>query len=391
MKNRLLKFLKHAAITITGLLAAAIIIGLNIGARLHYSDHPDRMKMHGEGPYIFYQTDSTLIVNHVQGNKKAGFYHTQSEHSINDLPIVRCNNPLDSSYFDFQLNAYPKVSNSTYNDNQPIFAVSDIEGNYLAFRDFLITNKVIDHDLNWAFGQGHLVLVGDFVDRGYFVTQVLWLIYKLEQEAELVGGKVHFIIGNHELKNLHGNYESASKKYLYVSSILGKSQSELYGPNSFLGRWLATKNAIEKINGHLFVHGGLHPEIQDYELNIIELNDIIRANYRTLYFPKPNIGVEKLINSHRTGPCWYRGYFKDSDLTELQVAEGLSQFGAKDVIVGHTIQSKANRSFGGMVIGIDVQHPSDDRSNWPEGRSEGLFIEGDNYFRVFDDGSRESI
>ena len=79
--------------------------------------------------------------------------------------------------------------------------------------------------LNWTFGNGHLVLVGDFVDRGFSTTQVLWFIYKLEQEAEKQGGYVHYILGNHELKNMQGNYESASLKYFHVAAILEKQQN----------------------------------------------------------------------------------------------------------------------------------------------------------------------
>mgnify|MGYP000951887711 CR=1 FL=1 len=87
---------------------------------------------------------------------------------------------------------------------------------------------MIDQNLNWTFGKGHLVLVGDFVDRGVFVTQVLWLIYKLEQDAENQGGQVHFVIGNHELKAMQGNTMSASPKYFRIETILGKNQVEFF-------------------------------------------------------------------------------------------------------------------------------------------------------------------
>lgn len=40
---------------------------------------------------------------------------------------------------------------------------------------------------------------------------------------------------------------------------------------------------------------------------------------------------------------------------------------------------------------IDVQHPSDDHKNWPKRRSEALLIDGDKYYRVFDNGEKEEI
>jgi len=55
----------------------------------------------------------------------------------------------------------------------------------------LQVNGVIDHALNWSYSSGHLVLIGDMVDRGNNVVPLLWLIYKLEGEAKLAGGDVH--------------------------------------------------------------------------------------------------------------------------------------------------------------------------------------------------------
>ena len=98
-------------------------------------------------------------------------------------------------------------------------------------------------------------------DRGPSTTQVLWLIYQLEQAARAQGGTVHYILGNHEIKNLQGNFQAADKKYQFVATVLGKQQIDLYGEKSLLGRWLASKNSAELINGHLFVHGGLHPKL----------------------------------------------------------------------------------------------------------------------------------
>ena len=57
---------------------------------------------------------------------------------------------------------------------------------------------MIDADYNWIFGTNQLVIIGDVFDRGVDVLPIYWLIYKLEKEAEDAGGKVTFLIGNHE-------------------------------------------------------------------------------------------------------------------------------------------------------------------------------------------------
>jgi len=43
-----------------------------------------------------------------------------------------------------------------------MLVISDIEGNFAAFRKLLQGNGVIDENFNWTFGNGQLVLTGDF-------------------------------------------------------------------------------------------------------------------------------------------------------------------------------------------------------------------------------------
>jgi len=396
LKNKIFKYIKNTLLTIIAIITIAFIILFNVlGAHYHYDENPLALNWDNEGPYIFFKNDQILEVNYVKGNKIDGYYAKQQLYSIDSLISATSYYPLDETSFDFTIKTKFETPNSTYNDNNKIFAISDIESNYKTFRDFLINSKVIDENLNWTFGNGHLVLVGDIIDRGYFATQLLWFIYKLEQEAKKQEGTIHYIIGNHELKMMHGNYGSTNAKYNDVASILGKKQVELYNSNSLIGNWLASKNALELINGNLFVHGGIHPDLVDSKLSIEEINQIIRRNY--YYNPydldenKTNkTQEEELLLSPKIGPCWYRGYFKD-DLTQEQIDHQLDYFNAKSVVVGHTIQSKVNRLYNGKVIGIDVHHPNDHRKLWPEGKSEALLIEGDKYNRVFANGEKEEI
>jgi len=390
MKKRILRYLKHILSTIIILGVCAVVFGLYHGASLHYADHPLMYNISNEGPYVFYKNDSVLNVNYVKGNKKDGFYVNKKEYPINSEISTISYFQIDSTSFEFKIKSNINIPKTAYNDGNPIVAVSDIEGGYKTFRDFLINSKVIDTNLNWTFGKGHLVLVGDFVDRGWSVTQVLWFIYKLEQDATEQGGFVHFIIGNHELKNMQGNYRASAEKYLGVANILGKIQSELYNPNSFLGKWLSSKNALELINGNLFAHGGIHPDVAASKVSLDEINAIIRANYYIPYYPKKKKTIKQLLTSTKTGICWYRGYFKD-DLTQEQINLGLNKFKAKSIIVGHTLQSKINKVYNGKVIGIDVHHPKDYHKNWPSGKSEGLLIENNKYYRMFANGKKEEI
>jgi len=390
MNKRILRYVKHIVITFIILVFFSIIFGLYHGASFRYAEDPAMMIWDKDGPYVFINNDSTLRVNYIRGNQDNGFYLDQKDYASNIKIPAYCYFPLDSIKFEFTINTTIELPANTYNDHHKILAISDIESSFRTFRDFLINNKVIDEKLNWIFGNGHLVLLGDFVDRDFSTTQVLWFVYKLEQEAKQKGGIVHFILGNHELKNMQGNFESTSPKYFHISAILGKNQTELYGANSFLGKWMASKNTIEQINGILFTHGGLHPHLVHYQTNLDEINQTIRRNYYKPYYPKAKNDMEQLLISTNKGISWYRGYFKDH-LTQEEIERGLNQFNAKSIVVGHTLQSKVNKQYNGKVIGIDVKHPKDYSKSFPNQKSEGLLIDNTQYYRVFHNGEKKEL
>jgi len=390
MKKRVFRYVKHITVTIVILAGLGISFGLYHGASFRYAENPEMMNWDKDGPYVFTKNDSIFSVNYIRGNQDKGFYLDQKEYASNSQILANCYFPLDSTHFEFTITNKMEVPKNTYNDNAKIIAISDIESSFKTFRDFLIANKVIDKKLNWIFGNGHLVLLGDFVDRDFSTTQVLWFIYKLEQDAKQKGGTVHYILGNHELKSMQGNFENTSPKYYHVSSVLKKQQTDLYGSNSFLGRWMSSKNSIEKINGILFAHGGIHPDLVKYETNLDEINQIICSNYYKPYYPNPQKNLEQLLISSHKGIAWYRGYFKD-DLTQKEIEQGLNKFNAKSIVVGHTLQSKVNEQYNGKVIGIDVKHPKDYSKSIPNQKSEGLLIEGDQYYRVLHNGEKKKI
>ena len=184
MKKRIFRYLKHLLVTILTLALTGTIIIISLNGSFEFNQNSLGLELDKEGPYVFFDSDSTLTINHINGNKDDGFYLTTKRHGLDDNIVTNCYFHLDNSDFDVELNPDFEVPKSIYNDNEAILAISDLESGYKTFRDYLINNRVIDSDLNWTFGKGHLVLVGDFVDRGKSTNQVLWFIYKLEQEAK---------------------------------------------------------------------------------------------------------------------------------------------------------------------------------------------------------------
>lgn len=380
--------LKHFTVTFLLLLVSLVCFGLYIGADAHLFEDKLAYQLDGE-VHVFYQDDQTVALR-IKGNNDSGFYVEQQLFSSTGNHSLVVPFPADNSSFTLQIHQDIQTPDAIYNDGEPIVALSDIESGFAAFRQFLVSHGVADQQLNWTFGKGHLVLVGDFVDRGASTTQVLWAIYKLEQSAKQYGGKVHFVMGNHEIKNLQGNFQAANEKYFYIAGMLGKQQYQLFDDHALLGRWLASKNVLEVINGVAFVHGGLHPDIAKYQLSVADINQIVRSGYRTLYYTPTTITAESFLRSSTTGLAWYRGYFKD-DLTQQQVEQALTAVQAKAVVVGHTLQGEVKALYNHKVFAIDVRHPKDYLSSFPFRNSEGLLIKDGRYFRLSENGSSEAL
>ena len=417
--KRLAKSLGH--FLLVSLVLAVIGVGVLISQHgsINMGDAPLAYKVGGEGPFVFFTNKTTLSsdvassdvtgadvkgsgngdtsveINYIRGSREDNFFIEKRHVSLTEKTAepLEVYFALEDATFTFNLkplNALYTNTASVYESNAPILAVSDLEGNYKTFRDFLITHNVINSNLEWQFGEGHLVLVGDMVDRGFSTTQLLWFIYKLEQEAQKAGGVVHYIIGNHELKNLQGNFKSAANKYIPIAGLLGKTQADLFSHNSYIGRWLASKNTIEKINGHLFVHGGIHEDMANLDLSLQQINTKAKAYYRQMYFPGVADKVTEALISTETGLAWYRGYFK-GDVSNASLQKTLDKFDALSVTVGHTLQFRVNKQFDGRVFAIDVKHPDDYRGSFPTKHSEGLLIEKGNFYRLTETGERIAL
>ena len=337
-----------------------------------------------DGPYIV--NDTLYWVNSDNKLIKEVKYNA-------DSVVVRTDN-LDENEFYLSLESGYSIPESTYDLPEKMIVISDIEGKYDAFASFLFSNKVIDENHNWIFGNGHLVLVGDFVDRGKNVTQVLWLIYMLDYQARLTDGQVHFILGNHEVLNFHGNHKYNRSKYIKVaqeiSGELDKKDATkyLYSERSELGKWLATKNIVEKIGDYLFVHGGLSPELLDFELTLVDINSIVRSNFGGLP-DSINKTVDFLYGSK--GPIWYRGIVMDRlnypKIKPLELDTILAYYGSKKIVIGHTIVDNISTDYGGKVIRIDVSHGNKKFS----GMTKGLLIENGKEFVIDDKGAKSIL
>ena len=106
-------------------------------------------------------------------------------------------------------------------DVDRVVAVGDVHGAYDALVSTLQNAGVIDEDLAWSGGKTHLVSTGDLLDRGAESRRVMNLVMRLEREAVEAGGRVHLLLGNHEVMNLIGDL-----RYVAVEEYAAFQDSE---------------------------------------------------------------------------------------------------------------------------------------------------------------------
>ena len=273
---------------------------------------------------------------------------------------------------------YPEKS--TFTTKKNIVALSDIHGQYDLAIELLKNNKIIDSKLNWNFGKGHLVIVGDVFDRGDKVNEILWLIYKLEIQAKNKGGHVHFILGNHEYMILQKDLRYINEKYKLSSKLMGLKYEELYNNQTILGRWLRSKSTIIKINDNVFVHGGVSKDFIIKNGVDFDILNLIMRKY--IDFPKKEMKVMDFYDLYygQKSLIWYRGYFKryfdryKENLTEKDISKILNLINSDHIVVGHCSHNEIVQLYNNKVFGVD--------SSIKKGKyGEVLFIKKKGFFK----------
>jgi hypothetical protein len=329
-----------------------------------------------DGPYIKWGTFNRIRAFYISHDsiKRLTQKNTMKFRAKTDPFLIE---GFSGDSLDYLLFKSKEVPNDQISVSEKILVLGDVHGGYDSLINFLIGNGITDHNLNWTWDQGHLVFLGDIFDRGDKVTEALWLIYRLEGQASVAGGMVHFLLGNHEVMILRKNQQYIADKYRLLSDRVSLDYSSLYGKHWVLGNWLRTRNTIMKINEHLFVHAGLSPKLTSSGLSMSDINNMIRYflnhperahhdNYSRSFFLGPD------------GPFWYRGFMEGNHeydhLQESELDKIMAYFDAKTIFVGHTNVDHITPHYNSRVYALDVPYYHLDHS------MEALLIEGKDFF-----------
>ena len=287
-----------------------------------------------------------------------------------------------------------------------IVAVGDLHGDYQAWVTIARAAGLIDANGHWAGRGTTLVQLGDILDREPDSLKIVRNLQQLQKEAPRSHGRVIVVLGNHEAMNLLGDFRyttpgefaafsgpnstalrdrvyeqnraSIEKAAQAADPALGADQIRqawmaahplgwiehkiAWSPSGELGRWATRNAAIVKIDGTLFVHGGLSAEYSKLQLDEI--------NRRVQTAMSNADGGPSTVLYDPLGPLWYRGLVgRDPDAEEVRAKATpvihltidqeldavLSAYGAKRLVIGHTPDLNGIEiSNGGRLARIDT-------------------------------------
>lgn len=316
---------------------------------------PDSLHLVSEIPQIFYNNNDVAILWIKNGKKhqisssdpKAFGEKVKELGNSFNIPLkaaIDYTIPSRSKEKDYEVN---------YQNVDRFLAISDIHGQYSLFEQLLREHGVIDTNGDWIYGNGHLVINGDILDRGDGVTEALWLTFKLQHQAKQVGGHVHYLTGNHELMVFDNDLRYINEKYEQSGEILGITYDQQFSERSFFGKWMKQSPIMAQINDVMFTHAGISPDFITRELKPEKVNQLFVDSIFTQ--DKKTYRRNELLNflSRTNGPLWYRGYFKDDNLTNEDIDDVLSYLKVNKIIIGHTSHKEIVSLFDGRILGID--------------------------------------
>ena len=173
------------------------------------------------------------------------------------------------------------------------------------------------------------------------------------------------------MRYVHKRYKKISKKLKRIR------YPDLFGPDTVLGQWLRTRQAVLKINDILYVHAGIHPRFVEEKMALSDINRIIRQHLDAKsYVVAFNPIVSFMFG--RNGVFWSRGYFKKKGydpISREQLTEVLEFYNVSRVVVGHTRFDHVGAHVGGLVLGTAVNTEEDKPA-------EGLMIKSGRFFNA---------
>lgn len=232
-----------------------------------------------------------------------------------------------------------------------VVTIGDLHGDYDSFIFALKKARIINSSLRWVAGDTILIQMGDVTDMKSrsnigeehgLEIKIYNTLVRLQEEACVQGGYVYMLIGNHEIMNVMGYLDYVADDNL--KSFGGaRNRMELFKPGGKMARFLtAYTYGIIKINGYIYVHGGIPPS---FNYGIRTYNKLLRE----FLLGKRRYGMDDAFFT----PFWDRT-FGETTVSKTKFETVMRKYDAIGMVVGHTIQNNINQRFGGRLWRVDT-------------------------------------
>jgi diadenosine tetraphosphatase ApaH/serine/threonine PP2A family protein phosphatase len=228
----------------------------------------------------------------------------------------------------------------------PTYIIGDVHGQLKKLQKLLHDMHLVDEHHTWSGQQATLWFIGDLVDRGPDSIGVLDMVMRLQREADVAGGQVACLLGNHELMLLAA-YRFGRRSTGLSSSFIsrwkqnGGNKKDLALLTTEHLTWLANLPLMALAADRLLVHADA-PFYLSYGPTVEESN----ARVRALLKKSDDLTWEELIEDFAR-----RGVFAGSQHGADYARRYLATFGGQQVIHGHTPITAFTRAHARTVTG----------------------------------------
>lgn len=260
--------------------------------------------------------------------------------------------------------ASESLQQATDNTNR-VIAIGDIHSDINVMRQVFRLAGATNENDEWIGGELTIVQLGDLIGRSDDEREVLDFMFAIQAQAEQYGGKVHALIGNHEVmggrldnqavgpnpfpayEGMPGlNLDDPRLQHLAPNE---RSRGAALMPGGPYAVRIAEFPTVLKLDETIFVHGGVVPRWAEYGIDNInaEVSAWLKGDTN-----EPD-SSQRVDDSDRV--MWARHFSSRVDsLTCLMLEESLRLLGAKRMIVAHTRHTEITSYCGDQLWATDT-------------------------------------
>jgi hypothetical protein len=259
----------------------------------------------------------------------------------------------------------PEGPNSLWPAQPRVVVIGDLHSDINATRQaFQLAGGTDENDV-WIGGALTIVQLGDMIGRSDDERQVLDFLFAIREQAEVAGGKVHLLVGNHEVMGARVDNQAVglnpfpgyqdltdldvgNARLQFLPEHAKKRGAALMSGGPYAKRFAELPTVLQ-LGETVYVHGGVVPRWAEYGLDKINA-EVSSWLYGESAEPDSSLGVD---NGDRV--MWTRQFSSAVDANDCAVLDqSLAVLGAKRMIVAHSVQTTITGYCDNKVWAVDV-------------------------------------